>query len=108
MSYALTGRYGIAHGHAVGLTLPYVWQAMVQAPGLSSVLDTLARLLGGGPERLLALLSRLELTPPPQASAADLDSLTASVDPQRLGNHPVVFTGDQLRTLYAQALRLGA
>ena len=106
MSYALAKTYGIAHGHAVGLTLPWVWRAMAHDPAMTQTLKELESLLGGtGPEHLEALMASLALTAP-AAQPEDLDALAASVNVQRLSNHPVPLTTAQLRHIYAQALKL--
>ena len=106
MSYALAKGYDIAHGHAVGLTLPWVWRAMAAHPQMQQVLAALEKLTGG-PDALESLMHRLGLEAP-QVSEKDLDTLAASVNPLRMSNHPVSLTSQELRHIYAQALGLEA
>jgi len=104
MSYALAKGYDIAHGHAVGLTLPWVWRFMADVPNMQPLLAELEKLTGG-PDAFQALMKRLELDPP-KVDAKDLDRLAASTNPQRMGNHPVPLTTEDLRSIYARALGL--
>jgi len=106
MSYALTTGYSIAHGHSVGLTLPHVWRMMAPVPAMQPILAQLDALMGGdGAQWFEDLMQRLELHPP-QGRSEDLDGLAASVNVQRLNNHPFTLTHEALLQLYAQALRL--
>lgn len=104
MSYALAKGYDIAHGHAVGLTLPWVWRAMESEPQMVPVLTRLKELTGG-PDCFENLMHRLNLHAP-KVSETDLDTLAASVNPLRMSNHPVPLTHESLRHIYAQALGL--
>lgn len=106
MSYALAKGYDIAHGHAVGLTLPWVWRAMASHAHMQPLLAELEKLTGG-PDALEALMRRLQLAAP-QVNADELDRLAASVNPLRMSNHPVPLTSDEVRHIYAQALGLEA
>ncbi len=103
MSYQITKQIGPAHGHACMLTLPHLWRHMGEAP----VLPGLARVMGTtaeqGPELLLGLLAALEMLPDAMPEDAVLDALAASVNPQRLGNHPEALTTQELRAIYVQA-----
>ena len=104
MSYSLVKNYGITHGHAVGLTLPWVWRAMAKHSEMAPVLDALQAMVGG-PDYLDQLLKKLDLTPP-QVKAEALDMLAASVNVQRMNNHPVAMTTDEVRSIYAQSLKI--
>ena len=91
MSYQITKQVGPAHGHACMLTLP--------------VLAELARIMGtaDGAELLLGLLAATDMLPDAMPDEAILDALAASVDVQRLGNHPDPLTAQALRDIYVQA-----
>lgn len=101
MSYQITKRIGPAHGHACMLTLPHLWQHMGSAP----VLAELNALMGvqDGAELLLGLLAATDMLPDTLPDDATLDALAASVNVQRLGNHPQKLTASELRNIYVQA-----
>ena len=66
MSYRLTKRYGLAHGHACMLTLPAIWEAMLDDTDALPVLMDLAQKmrLGSelmGPRLLRGILYDLEM-----------------------------------------------
>ncbi len=103
MSYQITKRIGHAHGHACMLTLPHLWRHMGDAP----ILAELARLMNiapaEGPDLLLGLLAATDMLPDTIPDDALLDALVASVNVQRLGNHPQPLTAPELRTIYMEA-----
>lgn len=120
MSYMITSITGAAHGHAVALTLPYVFETMV------SEFDTLASKLPkeGIRERFIGLASCFDLSDYhdlvpllhkmyesfkmdiPSVTESDLQVLVDSVNLERLGNNPLVFTKDNLRAIYLKALKV--
>lgn len=135
MSYKLTSRYGIAHGHAVALCMGPVWRKLLETADdatrtrlaeidllmvASSVNDSTAESteahaentsgatipLGAGLAAFERILTLADLGTPAGAQASDLDALAASVNAQRLSNHPVTLNEEELRTLYAEALGL--
>ena len=111
MSYGLTKRLGYAHGHACMLTLPHLWQLALADARVCPVQERLARELGMArpeemAERLTTLLDRLELTVRVPQDASLLAALAATVNVQRLGNHPQRLTEAQLAQVYAQALQM--
>lgn len=118
MSYKLTSMYGIAHGHAVGLCMPYVWEYLASHTGrlregqtkermeqtlhelnvlyqCSDVKETIAFFRG--------LLKELSLKPPVFVKE-DLDMLAGSVNRDRMGNFPAVIEKEELKTLYGKIL----
>lgn len=101
MSYQITKRVGPAHGHACLLTLPWLWRHMGNAP----VLAELNRIMGtaDGAELLLGLLADTDMLPDTMPDDATLDALAASVNTQRLGNHPEPLNQAELRSVYVQA-----
>jgi len=119
VSYTLTMRYGVPHGHAVALTLgqffPFnaaVEQRSINDPrGRDYVAQTLQRLC-----RLLDCATPAQVTCTWYAlmaatglehnlnavgagAPADLHMLVANVNPERLGNHPVAITVSELQGL---------
>ena len=107
LSYALTSRYGVAHGHAVALTLGAVFAYNAAVTGADVTdprgadhvrerLAALTRLLDLGPAADLAagfagLVKELGLAARLRdvgVDRADLDELARSVNAERLGNNP--------------------
>ena len=104
MSYKLTSLYGLPHGHAVALCLPKVWRCM-------KGFDEIAWALGGqncdeAVSIFEKLLGDLDITPPENASASDLDVLAGSVNLQRLSNNPVRLDTETIKDLYSQILEV--
>lgn len=119
MSYKLTSLYGLAHGHAVGLCMTALWPYMcahtqdTRLPGgqaaQQAVFDRLAALFAASDAaeaaaRYIAFFDSLALPAPPQVTDAELDLLAASVNPERLGNNPVLLSEETLRQLYARCV----
>ena len=103
MSYKLTSLYRLPHGHAVAVCLPQVWRYMA-AHGDGALQDELAALsallgCGNGAEYMEGLLRRLEIAAP-DVRDADMYTLAASVNPQRLSNNPMPLDAAALRELY--------
>lgn len=115
LSYFLTQRYGLAHGHAVALTLPSFFlintdpSVKVTTPagpeGNRAVMQDLIHLLGQEtPEDAVAfwrnLMKHCGLEPTLAEAGLTTDAqireLIASIDPTRLGNHPVAVDPDLL------------
>lgn len=104
MSYMLTSIYGLPHGHAVALCLPKVWKYM---GGFSDI----AKILGKESVEeavvfLENLLKELEILPPKNAIASDIELLTNSVNTKRLKNNPVLLSKDAIREIYKEILEV--
>lgn len=115
MSYQITKKLGLAHGHACMLTLPILWEKMIDCTDCLPVLMDLAQKMRLGSEymgsRLLAgILIDLGMEPETMPDEATLDALADSVNVQRLSNHPMALTRDELKAIYRQAFtrRAGA
>lgn len=109
MSYTLTKTYGLAHGHAVMLTLPVLWEMMQDREEMQERLTELSSLmrLGDprmGPKLLRGILYDLELSVPELPDEATLARLASAVNAERLKNHPVPMTDDDIREAYRRAL----
>ena len=107
MSYKLTSLYGIPHGHAVALCLPLVWDAMLTPDAQCTDPRGMAHLqsvLGCFPVDLpwfRQLLQQLELSRPTAGDRSrEIALLTASVNPIRLKNNPVLLDRDTLQAMY--------
>ena len=102
MSYKLTSLYGIPHGHAVGLCLAEVWEAMLDEPQLRQVFRKLPVDL----EWYQRLLTELEMEYPVAGNReAELEILADSVNPLRLKNNPVAFDRDTLKAMYERIVQ---
>lgn len=116
MSYILTSRYGIAHGHAAALCLPGVWEYSlkhmdncVDVRGrdyLNSIFAYLSNLFGKENSweaiKYLKYLiwNELEMSGPIITSDAELSIMADSVNHERLYNHPVLLNKDALIEIY--------
>ena len=104
MSYKLTSLYNLPHGHAVAICLPKVWRYMKH-------FDNIAKSLGkqNCEEAVLFfehLLKDLDILPPENASADDLDILVNSVNAKRLKNNPIRLNVDIIKSLYKEILEV--
>lgn len=109
MSYRLTKTLGVAHGHACMLTLPVLWEMMQDREDMKEVLGSLsaALRLGDlrmGPKLLRGILYDLEMAIPPMPDGETLDMLAESVNPERMSNHPVILSREEIREAYRRAL----
>ncbi len=123
MSYKLTSLFGLPHGRAVAVCLPYVWQYMLEHPehcvdarGQAYLLETLADVsreigcsnLKDAPRRMANLYAALFQTETPENfRTEELDLLVASVNPVRLKNNPVALSSEAIRSLYTCILHAG-
>lgn len=109
MSYQITKRLGFAHGHACMLTLPHLWNHLFESGKAAETLTALSVEMGlhssgfyGGP-LLQGLLAETDMLPDIMPDDTTLDALAASVNTQRLGNHPESLTPAELREIYVHA-----
>lgn len=120
MSYKLTSMYHLPHGHAVAVCLPHVWRYMnehlskcidVRGAGyLAGTLEAISQEMGYGgsseaAEAFENLLYTLDIQNPQRLSDADINTLTASVNPVRLKNNPVGLDEARLRSMYEAIIR---
>lgn len=108
MSYQLTKTMGLAHGHAVMVTLPVLWEMMLPREEMKETLSSLSRLmrLGDpmmGPRLLWGILLDLEMPIPENPGEERLEELAASVNAERLGNHPVPLSREDVKAAYRKA-----
>lgn len=94
MCYKLTSLYGFAHGHAVSLCLPEVWKENgTLVPGITL-------------EEFINLVNELGFIYPTSTKREeDLNLLTDSVNPERLGNNPKELDKATIRKMYERILR---
>lgn len=113
-SYKLTSLYGIPHGHAVAICLPVIWKQMLcdsrtlndkrGSEYLDGVFADISKFVGVNlPVEAIELFSNLlkEMgIERPVINEDELQLLAVSVNPIRLGNNPVCFSKDNIRTIY--------
>ncbi|MGI6220693.1 MAG: phosphonoacetaldehyde reductase [Coriobacteriales bacterium] len=115
MSYKLSSMYGIAHGHAVALTLPHICALTVERleedgdathGKLRSALQTIRDIISPDGNwhdvtiRLFDVLGKAAFAPLAQAAVGDISILVESVNPVRLGNNPLALDERDLNELY--------
>ena len=108
MSYQLTKQLGLAHGHACLLTLPVLWEKMLDMEEMKNTLEDLSRKmrLGDpqlGPKLLRGILYDLEMKIPEMPDEERLNALADGVNPERLGNHPAAMTRADVKETYRRA-----
>lgn len=108
MSYRLTKTMGIAHGHACMLTLPILWEMMLDCEEMKEILQDLTAKMRLGdpqivPKLLKGILYDLEMEIPPMPDDQTLDDLTDSVNVERLNNHPVAMRREEIREAYRRS-----
>ena len=122
MSYKLTSQYGIAHGHAVGVCLPYVWRYMIEHPEkcidprgqeyLETVFSELDELFYVDKHqqsvyRVFRILKLLDMEFPKFTNNEDFTNLVKSVNPDRLKNNPVELDEETIYEIYSNILNVG-
>ena len=117
MSYKLTTLFGIAHGHAVALSLQGVWAYMavnadeaVDPVALKRAFSKLIHLFGTrtidqAAEQFAALYRMLQL-PTPEVTPDQLDIMVNAVDRGRLQNHPIPLSAEALKAIYSAVLNV--
>lgn len=110
MSYQITKSMGLAHGHAVMLTLPVLWDLMMEKGGdknRETMEDLAAKIRLGNPvmgSRLLrGILYDLEMEIPQMPGKEMMRNLVDSVNVERLGNHPMKLSAEDLEKVYTRA-----
>lgn len=121
MSYKMTSLYGLPHGHAVAICLPFVWETMINNPNdcidsrgreyVIKVFKDISKSMGCCTiEQAIALfrniLEDLELSNPIAIDKkVDLELLVRSVNPVRLKNNPVFLSSERIKRLYNQIIK---
>lgn len=116
MSYQITKRLGLAHGHAVMVTLPVLWDLLLDRGDekVQERMGELASVMRLGDPRMGSRLLRgmmidLRMDPPPLPDRETMEHLVDSVNTERLGNHPMKLDREDLRRVYTMAfLPMGA
>lgn len=109
MSYRLTHHFGMAHGHACAVTLPVLWELLLEDPDQQTVMQGVASVMGlddpkQGSDVFRGMMLELGLEIPPLPDEDVLEDLTASVNAERLGNHPQKLSQKALNDVYVKAM----
>lgn len=114
MSYKITSMYHFPHGHAVAVCMPEVWGYMLEHTAdcidgrgvkhLENTLGQIAEMIDL--PYFKAMMEKLKMNyPETENREADLDILSASVNPVRLKNNPVALSKEVLREMYGRIVR---
>jgi len=118
MSYKITALYNVAHGHAVALTLPQIWEYMINnidkcidgrgKEYLLNVFKDLDMLFGAGeneaaPKKFKRIFERVGLIRPSYLEE-NIEVMVNSVNKDRLKNNPVELDQQTIRMLYKNSL----
>lgn len=118
MSYKLTTIKGTAHGHAVAVCLPEIWEYMYNnldkcsdkrgAVHLEQSFLDIAKMLGGndiadGVQKFRDLLVELEIEKVTMTSE-EIANISNSVNTSRLSNNPVTLTTEAIHEIYSAIL----
>lgn len=116
MSYKITSNYDFAHGHAVSVCLPLVWNYIIDnyvdcidsrgKDYLMNVMSEIAISMGGrnakdGVEIFNRIVKEFNLEKP-LVKQEHLESLSRSVNVERLKNNPVALSYEGVYALYSQ------
>jgi len=109
MSYMLTKKLGLAHGHACMLTLPVLWEMMQEHEEMQDTLNDLSAKMRLGnmqmvPRLLKGILYDLEMSIPSMPDEKLMEELVSSVNTERLSNHPVEMSGKEIREAYRRSM----
>lgn len=109
MSYKLTSLYGIPHGRAVFMCLPYIWKYMAEKNVLSEEFLKIGEALGcKNVNEAINLLYKMndELFEENKVvmDSKDINILVESVNPTRLKNNPLPLLENEIHDLYKQIM----
>lgn len=116
MSYKITSMYGAAHGHAVGACMKVLWKWMLEQYDVPSIDEKLKQAyecitkafgvndIQDAYEMYVKLFGEMALVIEGKVTDEQMDTLVSSVNVQRLSNHPVELTKDNLREMYEQIM----
>ncbi len=115
MCYKLTSLYGIAHGHAVALCVPALWEFMlnniekcIDRRGnayIEQIFVDIALAMGCSDpyiavKKLHDIVSLLKLDVPHMTEVEDFEVLRGSVNPVRLKNNPIELSVENIDEIY--------
>lgn len=120
MSYKLTSTYGIAHGHAAAVCLAEVWEQLLSHCEQANIKESLQKIANamGCDNSAQALHLFRKILEENQLNMHEgkheckhsckedekLEQLAGSVNVERLNNHPVTLSREELKELYRRIL----
>lgn len=109
-SYKLHKIKGFYHGQAVAVCLVYIWKYMLEQNCDDIELEILlaeAEIVSGyTPEKLEQLLKNLGLLNDLTMTSEQFEETVNGVNVNRLSNHPVSFTDDDIRNIYSSFINI--
>lgn len=111
MSYKITSLYGLSHGHAVAICLPYVWKFIFENSQKSNevkkVMECLNKLFGfkdtySSITFFEEMLKEMEMSFKKSASKKEINLLVESINIERLKNTPVTINKEELKEMYTK------
>lgn len=117
MSYKITSHFGIPHGHAVALVLPFVWKYLDDncdktfdvrgKEHLRKVLNNINELFGfentdDSINKYVSIMHEFKMINKLDYDAQLLDNFANSVNPIRLRNFPVALDKDTIQKIYTK------
>lgn len=105
MSYGITSRYKVPHGHAVALCMISVWRDLLKREEFIDKMKLIDRQLSYN--EFVEIMKKMKMTDVCLSVAdGDLEALVLGVNPERLGNHPVELSKDDIRRMYKEMLKI--
>lgn len=109
-SYKLHKLKGFYHGQAVAVCLVYIWKYMLENntcnPDLDILFAEVELISGYTPDLLEALLSKLGLLDDLTMTKEQFEETITGVNVNRLSNHPVLFTSDDIKNIYGSFIKI--
>lgn len=96
MSYKITSLFGIPHGYAVALTLPYLWQLLIDNDISNLKNENITK------EEFVEIFEYLSLENKINISDDQMNVLIKSVNPIRLANFPIQLAEEDIRNIYCK------
>lgn len=109
-SYKLHKLKGFYHGQAVAICLVYIWKYMLENNSTDMNLDLLLAevevVSDFNPEKLEQLLKDLGLLNDLTMTSQQFEETVTGVNVNRLSNHPVAFTTEDIRKIYSSFIKI--
>lgn len=109
-SYKLHKLKGFYHGQAVAICLVYIWKYMLENNSSDMNLDLLLAevevVSDFNPEKLEQLLKDLGLLNDLTMTSQQFEETVNGVNVNRLSNHPVAFTTEDIRKIYSSFIKI--